>query len=310
MKSIRFKEQLKNGKIADQYLLIANEPLLIDNAIKSIQEVLRVSEPFDYDSFSATETSAEEIIQKLYLTPFSSEKRLLVVKHLEELKTKTLPGFSKTIGQTRSHNCLVITYQLEKDTRRRVRAPKKIIDLFPQATYVLFDADKDLIHTWISNKIKRDNIKLTPLLASYLEEEFSNDITGLKNEFEKIENYLYETGKMNTEDIKDIAKGLCNFNKYQIANSLVNGRTDVLELFEEFRPYIRHYAEIVDALTRSLVFYVQRSKSAKQSMVKLTDEVVRIDRQVKTSSNFAHLMLELFLLRNTKLFRKGAMHGG
>ena len=68
-------------------------------------------------------------------------------------------------------------------------------------------------------------------------------------------------------------------------------------------------AEIIDALTRSLVFYVQRNKSAKKSMVKLTDEVAKIDKHVKKSSNFVHLMLELFLLKNTKLFRKGAIYG-
>jgi DNA polymerase III delta subunit len=309
MKGSHFKEQLKNGKVANQYLLIADEPLLIDNAIRSIQDVLHVTEPFDYDTFAATETSVEDILQKLYLTPFSSAKRLIVVKHLEEVKAKALPGLSKVIGQTRSHNCLVITYQLAKDARRLTRPPKRIVDLFPQAEPVLFNTDKNLVHTWITNKIKKDNIKLTPLLASYLEEEFNNDITGLKNEFDKIENYLYEAGTMEAEDMKDIAKGLCNFNKYQIANALVNGRKDVLELFEELRPYIRYYAEIVGALTSSFIFYVQRNKSAKQSMVELTDEVVKIDRQVKNSSNLVPLMLEVFFLKNAKLFRKGAIYG-
>ena len=309
MKSSRFKEQLKNGKVANQYLLIADESILIENAIKNIQETLNVSAPFDYETFSATETPPEEILQKLYLTPFNSPKRLIVVKHLEELKMKTLPGFSKIIGQTESLNCLVITYQTEKDAGRRSRVPKKIVDLFPRAKTVVFNADKDLVHTWITNKIKKDKIRLTPLLADYLEQEFSNDITGLKNEFEKIENYLFETGTMSNSDIKDIAKGLCDFNKYQIANSLVNGRKDVLALFEELRPYIRHYAEIVDAIARSFVFYVQRNKSMKKSMIQLTDDIVRIDKKVKTSSNFVHLMLELFLLKNTKLFRKGAIYG-
>lgn len=309
MKGGLLQEHIKKGKVANQYLLIADEPLLFENAIKSIQEALQVSEPFDYETFSANETPAEEILQKLYLTPFGSARRLIVIKHLEELKKRTLSEFGKTISQTQSQNCLVITYQIEKGTRPTVRAPKKIIELFPRAVPILLKTDMKLVHTWISNKIKKDNIKLTPLLARYLEEEFDNDITGLKNEFDKIENYLYETGTMNTVDIKDIAKGLCNFNKYQIANAFLDGRKDVLELFEELRPYLRHYAEIVDALTRSFVFYVMRNKGAKPSMEKLTDEIIVIDKKVKRSSNFAHLMVELFLLRNVNLFRKGAIYG-
>jgi len=310
MKSGQFKESLKKGKVANQYLMIADEPLLIDNAIKLIKKALDINGPFDCDTFFASETPVEEIFQKLYLAPFSSAKRLIVVKNLEELNNKTLASFAEVINHATSQNCLVMTYVVDKDARRSARAQKKIEGLFTQTKPVFFKTDASLIHKWIASKIKRDNLKLTPSLVHYLEEEFNNDITGLKNEFDKIENYLHETGAMSTADIKDLAKGVCNFNKYHIANAFTKGRKDILELFEELRPYLRSYAEIVDALTRSFVFYVQRNKTAKRSMVKLTDEVTQIDQQVKKSSNFVYLMLELFFLRNVNFFRKGAIYGG
>ncbi|MGB3477637.1 MAG: hypothetical protein WBB67_00585 [bacterium] len=309
MKSDQFKESLKKGKVANQYLMIADEPLLIDNAIKLIKKVLDINGPFDCDTFFVSETPVEKIFQKLYLAPFSSAKRLIVVKNLEELNNKTLASFAEVINHATSQNCLVMTYVVDKDVRRSAHAQKKIEGLFIQTKPVYFNTDASLIHKWIASKIKRDNLKLTPSLVHYLEEEFNNDITGLKNEFDKIENYLHETGAMSTADIKDLAKGVCNFNKYHIANAFTKGRKDILELFEELRPYLRSYAEIVDALTRSFVFYVQRNKTAKPSMVKLTDEVTQIDQQVKKSSNFVYLMLELFFLRNVNFFRKGAVYG-
>jgi DNA polymerase III delta subunit len=310
MKSDQFKKSLKKGKVANQYLMIADEPLLIDNAVKLIKKTLDINGPFDGDTFFASETPVEEIFQKLYLAPFSSAKRLLVVKNLEELNNKALVSFAEVINHATSQNCLVMTYVVDKDARRSARTQKKIEGLFTQTKPVYFSTDASLIHKWIASKIKRDNLKLTPSLVHYLEEEFNNDITGLKNEFDKIENYLHETGAMSTADIKDLAKGVCNFNKYHIANAFTKGRKDILELFEELRPYLRSYAEIVDALTRSFVFYVQRNKTAKPSMVKLTDEVTQIDQQVKKSSNFVYLMLELFFLRNVNFFRKGAVYGG
>ncbi len=309
MKGDQLKKTLKQGKIANQYLLIADEAIFIENAIESIKEILDINEPFDYDTFSASETPVEEIIQKLYLNPFGSSKRLLVVKHLEELKNNALSSFAKAINQTKSQNCLVMTQVVNKDARRSTRGKKKIDKLFSQAVAVFFSTDKSIIHTWISVKTKRDNIKLTPSLMRYLEEEFSNDITGLKNEFDKIENYLHEAGTLNTTNIKDLAKGLCNFNQYQVANAFVNGKKDILELFEELRPYLKHPAEIVDALARSFVSHVQRNKNAKTSMVKLTNEITDIDKRVKRSSTFSYLMLELFFLRNENFFRKGARYG-
>ena len=309
MKGDQFKKNLEQGKIANQYLLIADEAIFIENAIESIKKVLDINEPFDYDTFSASETPVEEIIQKLYLNPFGSSKRLLVVKHLEELKNNALSNFAKVINQTKSQNCLVMTQAVNKDARRSTRGKKKIDALFPQAVPVFFSTDKSMIHKWISVKTKRDNIKLTPSLMRYLEEEFSNDITGLKNEFAKIENYLHEAGTLNTANIKDLAKGLCNFNQYQVANAFVNGRKDILELFEELRPYLKHPAEIVDALVRSFVSHVQRSKNPKTSIVKLTNEITDIDKRVKRSSTFSYLMLELFFLRNENFFRKGAIYG-
>lgn len=309
MKGDQLKKTLKQGKIANQYLLIADEAIFIENAIEAIKEVLDINESFDYDTFSASETPIEEIIQKLYLNPFGSSKRLLVVKHLEELKNNALSSFARAINQTRSQNCLVMTRVVNKDARRSTRGKKKINELFSQAVPVFFSTDKSIIHTWISAKTERDNIKLTPSLMRYLEEEFNNDITGLKNEFDKIENYLYEADTLNTTNIKDLAKGLCNFNQYQVANAFVNGKKDILELFEELRPYLKHPAEIVDALVRSFVSHVQRSKKAKTSMVKLTNEITDIDKRVKRSSTFSYLMLELFFLRNENFFRKGARYG-
>ena len=82
MKESRFKEQIKTDQIDDQYLFISDEPLLIDNAVKSIKDALKINEPFDYDMFSAPETPVEEILQKIYLTPFNSKKRQKPLRNL------------------------------------------------------------------------------------------------------------------------------------------------------------------------------------------------------------------------------------
>lgn len=307
------RELLKKGKVYNQYLLIGDEPLLIDNTVKAIKDALKVDESFDLDTFSISETSIEEIMSKFYLMPFSSERRLIIVKNLEELDNRTLTNFAETINRTSSQNCLVMTHRIQKDDKKYENFCKKMAALFKNAKCVTFQRNKALIHKWIISKIKRDNLNFSPSMINYLEDEFCNDITGLKNEFEKIENYLCEAKKLNTESMKDLAKGLCVFNKYQIVDTFLQGGKDTIELFEELRPYLRSCAEMIDALTRGLIFYTQRKKNEFEfrniSITNILDEITAIDRKVKKSSYFANLMLELFFLNNANLFRKGAIYG-
>ena len=306
------RELLKDGKVYDQYVLIGDEPLLIDNAIKTIKDALDVNESFDTDVFSISETPIEDIMSKFYLTPFASAQRLIVVKNLEELDSRALANFTKSMNSTSSHNCVVMTFIVKKDRKKYNTVYRKVADLFKNAKCVDFHPDKTLIHKWIVSKIKRDNLNLSPSMIHYLEDEFNNDITGLKNEFEKIENYLNEAKTLNTDSIKDLAKGLCDFNKYQIVDAFLRGEKESIKFFEELRPYLRSYAEIVDALTRGLSYYTQRKKDAviNRSITNILDEIIKIDRRIKKSSYFASLMLELFFLKNTDLFRKGAIYAG
>jgi len=313
MNGRELRELLKNGKVYNQYLLIGTEPLLIDNAVRTIKDTLKVDVSFDYDVFYISEVPIEDVISKLYLSPFASERRLVVIKNLEELDSRELATFAEVLGDVQSNNCLVMIYTISKEYQRYDNY-KRIVAKFPKAKYVTFIPDEKLIHKWIVAKIEKDNLDFSTSMIHYLEDEFGNDITGLKNEFEKIENYLAEAKTLDPESMKDLAKGLCDFNKYQLIDTFLEGKPETLACFEELSPYLRSYAEIVDALTRGLISYIQRKGSAKQSVSSalkdILAEVVTIDRKVKTSSYFVHLILELFLLQRLHLFRKGAGYGG
>ena len=279
------RELLKKGEVYNQYILIGDEQLLIDNTVRTIKDASKVNESFDLDTFFISETPIEDIMSKFYLTPFASTRRFIIVKNLEELDYRALTNFAKFMNSTSSKNCLVMTYRVKKSEKKFDKVYKKIAGLFKNAKGVASCPNKALIHKWIISKVKRDNLNLSPSTIRYLEDEFSNDITGLKNEFEKIENYLYEAKTLDTDGIKDLAKGLCDFNKYQIVDAFLKGEGDSIKLLE-------------DALTRGLVFYTQRNRDAfrfsKKSITSILDEIIKIDRRVKKSSYFANLMLELF----------------
>lgn len=313
MKGGELRNLLKQDKIENQYLLIGNEPLLIENALRDIKDVLKVDESFDLDTFIVSEAQIEDIMSRLYLTPFGSRQRLVIVKNLEELDHRTLTNFAKTINSTASQNCLVMTYVVKKDERKPENLHKKLAELFKNIQCVVFQYDEKTIHKWIMNKIRKRNLNLSSSMIQYLEDEFAHDITGLKNEFEKIENYLDEAKTLTTESMEDLAKGLCEFDNYRVVDTFLKGGEDTITLFEELIPYMRSHAKMVDALTRRLVYYSQRKRNVfahyDVAIKPILDEISTIDRKVKRSSHFVNVMLELLFLKNANLFRKGAIYG-
>jgi DNA polymerase III delta subunit len=251
-------------------------------------------------------------VAKLYLMPLLSKKRLIIVANLEDALARDLDELAKIINRSEPANCLVMTYRQTKEGKDRKGMEKELTALFPSAQYVNCKPERNEIRQWIRSKVKRDNLKIDEAMMDYLEEEFNNDITGLGNEFDKIENYLYEAGAMDSEKIRDLAKGLCNFDKYQLVDAFLGGRPNALRIFEELRPYLAH-AMMVDGLTRGILRRARAKgntmQARKTTLQAIMDQLIKIDRKVKTSSIFTHLSMELFFLQNAGAFKNGVSYG-
>lgn len=305
-------ESLKNGKLSNQYLLVGDEPILIDRTLKRIGTTLGVEESFDMDHFALPEVAIEDIAAKLYLMPLLSKKRLVIVANLEDANDRDLDEFAKMINRSCPANCLVMTYRLTKEGKYHKSAENELTALFPAAQYVDCKPERNEIRQWIRSKVKRDNLNIDDAMMDYLEEEFNNDITGLRNEFDKIENYLHEAGAMDKEEIRDLAKGLCNFDKYQVVSAFLDGRSSALRIFEELRPSLANVL-MVDSLTRGILRRARGKgntmEARKTTLRAIMNQLIAIDRKVKTSSIFTHLSMELFFLQNAGAFKNGVSYG-
>lgn len=305
-------KQLKQNHVASQYVLIGEESLLIENATGAIKKSLKVDEAFDSESCSISETSLDDFAAKLFTMPFASKRRLIIARNLEELDKHETARFAETVNTAPAHNCLIMTYRLDRNEKRKSSILKDIGDLLPRAQCVVFESNRQRIHNWIRTKNERDNLQLSSSIMRYLEEEFQNDITGLKNEFEKIENYLSEAEDLDAKGIKTLAQGLCNFNRYAVVDAYMKGNRNALLLFEELRPYLNGCARIVDAFTRSILSRSRRLNSAHaKEMINATiRDITDIDHAVKRGSQFDYTMLELLLLKGNRITKKGANDGG
>jgi DNA polymerase III delta subunit len=309
----QLKKSLNSGQILNLYLLVGDEPILIDRALTAIKDTLKVEESFDTDVFSLPEAALEDIVSKSFIMPFQSARRLVVVRDLERVASRELNDFAEAVGQNSSGSCLVLIFQLDKDARSRKETLKKLSAMFPHAECVVLTPEPGSVRKWIRAKIQRDNLALDDSMVDYLQEEFNDDITGLKNEFDKIENYLHEAGDIDKEGIRDLARGLCNLDKYEMVDSFLNGRSDVLRIFEDLQPYLPTNAILVDALTRGILNRARRMdgviQANRKALVDAVAQLIVVDRKIKTSSIFARLSMELFILHNAGTLKNGVSYG-
>lgn len=309
----QLKKSLATGEIHNQYLLIGDEPILIENLLKYIKEKLKVDESFDLDSFSLSDDEVEDILAKFFLMPFNSSQRLIVVKGLAEISDSELQGFGEAISGSRAANCLVLIYLFDKDDVYRKRTMAKLAKLFPSAEHVLLGTEQGKVRKWIQTAINRDNLKLDSKMVTYLEKEFNNDVTGLKHELDKIKNYVHEAGDIAPGGMRDLAKGLCDLTKYQMVDAFMKGSPDALHIFEELLTTSPKHAMLVDALARQIVNSARRrggvTHTNRTALVDVVAQLVMIDRKVKTSSSFGRLSMELFILQNAGAFKNGVTYG-
>jgi len=302
------RDDLKNGRVSRQYILIGDEPLLIDNAIAAIKDALKIDNPFDYESVSLPDASVEEILPKLFVSSFLSARRLFVFRNLEELGDREIKEWQEAFNRQPYPNCAVLTYLSDKKDQWRKYDAEKIAGLFRSAQCVTFALDKTRVREWIVRRDKRSGLGLSLEMIDYLEEEFESDITGLKNELEKIENYLAERKSLSREEMRTLTSGLWDFDKYKFVNTFFFGGKDALRQFEESRPYIGNYAEPVSTLGRRLVKNAARFRDG-AGISDMLDALLTMDRKVKTSSLFMDLYFGIFLTKKWGVFKKGAAYG-
>lgn len=299
-----FTKQLKEKKLVRHYILLSNDILLIKNALDLIKSTINVNESFDYEVYSITDVTYEEVVGKLYVLPFVSSKRMLVIKNLETLDNNKMQKFAEKLSNPPSSCCLVMTFQLNKGLSRKKMDDtyQKIQQSFPSAQCIPIYSDREFTHKTVISLLRKMNINFSPEFIQYFTEAFTDDLVGLENELSKIRNYLSEVGQLPVELKNDFLRSLGGFTKYTLANAFIEGKKDILVRFEQLKPYLQSPAEVVDALIRVINSYFQK-KNIGLLRAGILDELARIDLRIKSGSNFGDVFLEIFFSKNRGLIK-------
>lgn len=173
---------LKSKKISPLYLLHGDEIYYLDLLTDWIENnVLTESEKaFNLTVFYGKDIDYKTLIDEARQYPLMSEKRLIIVKEAQEMKTlKELTDYAK---KPVPHAIVVLVHKY-KSLDKRLAVAKALSD------HVIFESKKlydNQVPAWIGQYSRQKNINISDHLCGLLGEYLGNDLTKVANEIDKL----------------------------------------------------------------------------------------------------------------------------
>jgi DNA polymerase-3 subunit delta len=209
---------LKKGAILPLYLFFGEEEFLIQEAVDLI--VKRVVDPgtrdFNFNVLHCRDMPASEIVALAQTLPFMSEKRLVIVKGIDEFKAADIEEITPYLRDPSPSTCLVMVSNQERYDKKpvitAVEAHGVVTRFFPLL-------DREII-SWIEGWARGRGLSLQRDAAQYLWQAVGNDLRKIKNELEKVEIYLKERKTITLDDVKSVTGNFREYSSFDLAAAL------------------------------------------------------------------------------------------
>ena len=207
---------LKAGKYKNIYLLHGDEPYFIDTLVAWMEHHL-LSE--DAQAFNQTIVYGKDIDYKAIIDearqyPLMSDKRVIIVKEAQEMKTlKDLSDYAK---RPVPHTILVLVHK-HKTFDKRLALAKALTD------QVVFESKKmydNQLPAWILGYAKSIQLGIDDKMAQILADYLGNDLAKIANELDKLALSQGRGVKISLEVIQDQIGISKEFNVFELQKAL------------------------------------------------------------------------------------------
>ena len=221
-----FFDAAKAGTIEPLYLFEGTEEYIKSQAVAKLCQLVL---PAGLEAMNLTELDnpgADELIAAAETLPFMSERRLVIVRECDMLTSAKKTDDTKAdalaayVQKLSPQTCLVFSVKGKADARKKLYTALKkagrVVDFSPMG-----DAEAA---TWAMRTMKSFGKKLDLPVAQKLIFTVGHDAALLRQEMEKLVNYLGEKEAVADADIDAICVKTLECNIFQMVDAQVNGR--------------------------------------------------------------------------------------
>ncbi len=191
----QFFRDLQSGDPAPVYFIYGQETYLLDKALDAISKAAcpEGTNDFNYDSFQGRDIDGGKILAAVEMLPMMAERRLVLVRDLQEVKLSTLEPLEDYLKDPSPTTVLVFharTSEKKKIDRRSGMARKinkaaKVCEFKP-----LYENE---LGPFLSRQAKSRNLDLRREARAYLVDAVGTELAALDQALHKIDLYIGET---------------------------------------------------------------------------------------------------------------------
>ncbi len=227
MKYTELKSKLKE-KVQNAYLIFGDDRYLCFDALKKIEDSAGITiKDMNSVVVSGESSSIREIVDSANIYPFGDNYRLIVVKNLEQSKSKQDKEILKKYLSSPLSSTILVFFSPEG------------ADYFKGMNGIEFvdcnKIDAKFISAFIKNQLIKNDISSSDEAIDTLITFCANDMTRITNELEKLMAYSLDSKKLLTEDIKNFVIEDREYQIYELAEFIAKGESwKAMDLIDSF----------------------------------------------------------------------------
>ncbi|MDR1942385.1 MAG: DNA polymerase III subunit delta, partial [Endomicrobium sp.] len=227
--------KISGGDLSPVYLLAGNETYFIDKFLQEITAAVGADE-LNKEIFYLADSAASEILNALETLPFLSQKRLIIVKNMDEinseLEEENFEGLSNYVKNPNAASVLVLLCPnckiVGKHPNKYPTPPKSALkEIFSacskskssQAVNCM-KLYENQVGAFIKNEFAKRKQSVSLEAVEMIKEENGQDLLQIANEIEKISLFAASKKNITNEDIEAIGGYTKEINAYTLASEI------------------------------------------------------------------------------------------
>lgn len=270
------KKQINSRDFQNVYLIYGEEKMYVRSDTDYLVAKLMGKEPpeFNYHNFSK-DYNMDEIAVAVQVAPFLSEYNCVKVADFDanNCGKKELEGFIEIIKNVPDTTVLIISMPTLEQNPKKLGDFSKLVTLVKKMGVVCeINKESDIslarqIVKWADSR----NIKIEQADAYKLQEYVGFDLNSIKNELDKLCNYVGDGNIITTEHIELLVSKRLEANIYNLTDAIVEGNgTKAFEILDTLFYQKEEPNDIINVISMSYIdFY--RVRIAQECGVSLSE---------------------------------------
>ena len=223
-------KQIKSGIVKPVYCFYGEEHYLLNHKVEQIEKKLITPgfEDFNRFHFDGKKTDIEQVLEAVEQFPQMSEQKVVVVKNsgfFNQMTCKEYKRIQEAVGNLPPYTCLIFVE--ENFDKKKEKNLKFLETVGGVVEFAYLPVNK--VELWIEEQFTKEEKMIAPKEVSYMVRLCGQSLGNIRNQMQKLLNFLGERNKVTREDIDAVVDKSAEYRIYDMLDHVLSGRTQKVQ---------------------------------------------------------------------------------